>query len=101
MPQLVRLYIVSIAIGFALALAFTTLLLVLDVAGLRHLISATRGGWIAVLMLIVFHTILFSGTQFGIGVMLMANQGGPGGGLRQCIHLQRAKASAAARPDPR
>lgn len=53
MPQLVRLYIVSIAIGFALALLFTALLLALDVATLRHLVTATRGGWIAVLMLVV------------------------------------------------
>ncbi|SIQ45677.1 hypothetical protein SAMN05421641_10835 [Paracoccus thiocyanatus] len=99
MPQLVRLYIVSIAIGFLLALVFTALLLALDVASLRHLVTATRGGWIAVLMLVVFHTILFSGVQFGIRVMLMARGGGPRGGLRQRIrpHSRPALAPAASR----
>ncbi|WP_199260487.1 hypothetical protein [Paracoccus binzhouensis] len=95
MPQLVRLYLVSIAIGFALALAFTGLLLALDVAGLRHLTAATRGGWIAVLMLVVFHTILFSGVQFGIRVMLMAQGEGPRGGLRQCLRRRPAPLPAA------
>lgn len=83
MPQLVRLYIVSIAIGFALALFFTGALIALDVAGLRHLVGTTHGGWIAVIMLIVFHTILFSGVQFGIRIMLMADDEHPTGGLRQ------------------
>lgn len=88
MPRLVRLYILSIAIGFVLALAFTGLLLALDVAGLRHLVGATSGGWIAVLMLVVFHTILFSGVQFGIRIMLMADDDRPGGGIRQALRAR-------------
>ena len=96
MPQLVRLYIVSIAIGFALALAFTALLLALDVGTLRHLVTATRGGWIAVLMLVVFATVLFSGVQFGIRIMLMARKDGRGGGLRQRIRPNPAPAMAPA-----
>ena len=87
MPKLVRLYILSIAVGFGLALAFTGLLLALDVAGLRHLVFATGGGWIAVIMLIVFHTILFSGVQFGIRIMLMAEDDGRGGGIRRPLRL--------------
>lgn len=94
MPQLVRLYLVSIAVGLALALVFTALLLALDVAMLRHLVTATRGGWIAVLMLVFFHTILFSGVQFGIRVMLMARRDGPRGGLRQKIRRPQAPALA-------
>lgn len=91
MPKLVRLYILSIAVGFALALAFTGLLLALDVAGLRHLVFATGGGWIAVVMLVVFHTILFAGVQFGIRIMLMAEDDGPGGGIRRPLRaLSRA-----------
>lgn len=101
MPQLVRLYIVSIAIGFALALAFTALLLAMDVAGLRHLVGATRGGWIAVLMLVVFHTVLFSGVQFGIRIMLMASDGGAGGGLRQRIRRKAASVPALVPARPR
>ena len=59
MPKLVRLYIISIAIGFALAVAFVGVLVALDVAGLRHLMSSTRGGWIAVLMMVFFMACCF------------------------------------------
>lgn len=83
MPKLVRLYILSIAIGFALAAVFVGLLTALDVAGLQHLMGTTRGGWIAVLMLVFFHGILFSGVQFAIRIMLMAEDDDPKGGLRQ------------------
>ena len=84
MPKLVRLYILSNAIGFALAAVFVGLLTALDVAGLQHLMGTTRGGWIAVLMLVFFHGILFSGVQFAIRIMLMAEDDtGPKGGLRQ------------------
>ena len=53
-------------------------------AGLRHLVWATRGGFIAVAMLLAFHILLFSGVQFGIAVMRMA-QGRDSGprGLRR------------------
>ena len=99
MPKLVRLYIISIAIGFALAVAFVGVLVALDVAGLRHLMSSTRGGWIAVLMMVFFHGVLFSGVQFAIRIMLMAEDDGPKGGLRQRIRhvLAPAHASSPAR----
>ena len=76
--------------------AIAALLLALDVGTLRHLVTATRGGWIAVLMLVVFHTILFSGVQFGIRIMLMARKDGRGGGLRQRIRPNPAPAMAPA-----
>ncbi len=44
MPKLVRLYVVNVLIGFALALAFVTALVWLDVANLRHLILETDKG---------------------------------------------------------
>jgi hypothetical protein len=96
MPQLVRLYIISIAIGFALALAFTGMLIALDVAGLRHLVSSTGGGWIAVAMLVLFHGVLFSGVQFAIRIMLMAEDGPPRSGLRQRIRRLSAPLHAPA-----
>lgn len=86
MPRLLRLYITSVAVGFALAICFTLLLIALDVAHLRHLITHSSGGAIAVAMLVVFHTILFSGVQFGYAVMRLAAKGaGPTGGKRQMI----------------
>jgi hypothetical protein len=84
MPALVRLYIRQVAIGFALAAVFTALLLWFDVAGLRHLVTHTAEGPLAVLLLVVFNGIVFSGVQFGIAVMRMAEPP-PAGGSRRRI----------------
>ena len=81
MPKLVRLYIESVAIGFALAVAFVVALLALDVAGLRDLMLGSEIGWIAAAMMIVFNGIIFAGAQFAFAVMRMAEDGdGPRGG---------------------
>ena len=75
MPQLIRLYITQVALGFGIAAVFVALLLVLDVAGLRHLILGTAGGWLGGLMLWVANGIVFAGVQFGIAVMRLAEEG--------------------------
>ncbi len=86
MPKLVRLYIVNIAIGFAVSALFLGVLLGLDVAGLRHLILGSDMGWIAGLMIFVFSGSIFAGVQFGIAVMAMAERNDPPrGGLRQHV----------------
>lgn len=90
MPELVRLYIVNIIIGLVLAVIFTALLIVLNVANLGHLVRDVTGGWIAVVMLVVFNTILFAGVQFAIAVMRLAEKDdGPHGGRRQRIDTAR------------
>jgi len=98
MPRLVRLYIHHVAIGFALAALFTALLLWLNVANLWHLVTHARGGAMAVLMLVVFNGIVFSGVQFGIAVMRLAEdppQDRPGpslpAGLRPRLATVRAR----------
>ncbi len=81
MPQLVRLYIQSVVLGFAISAAFTGGLLWLDVAGLGHLVGASNIGWIAVAMLVVFNGIVFSAVQFAFRIMGMAERDeGPKGG---------------------
>lgn len=84
MPKLVRLYIVNVAIGFALAVVFVALLLALDVGGLRHLVLETRMGWLAGVMLVLSNGIIFAGAQFAIAVMRMAapEDGKRGGGTK-------------------
>ena len=82
MPDLIRLYVRHVLIGFGLGTAFTTLLLGLNVANLWTLVRATDGGPIAVLMLIVFNSIVFSGVQFAFAVMSMSTDEGPTAGLR-------------------
>jgi hypothetical protein len=83
MPKLVRLYIVSIVTGIGLAVAFTLMLLWGNVGNLRHLVLAVPGGWIAGAMLVAANAVVFSGVQFAIAVMSLAEGDGrgPGRGL--------------------
>ncbi|MCF1708381.1 hypothetical protein L0V05_06070 [Tabrizicola sp. J26] len=81
MPKLIRLYIVNVAIGFALALGFVAALVWFNVANIGHLVLETEMGWLAFLMLVVSNGIVFAGAQFAIAVMQMAETGdGPRGG---------------------
>ncbi|MCR8725306.1 hypothetical protein [Frigidibacter sp. ROC022] len=86
MPELVRLYIRHSLIGFALAALFVALLVGFDIAGLRHLVLETDGGWLAGLVMVMLNGIVFAGVQFSIAIMSMAeDRQPPGGGLRQAI----------------
>ncbi len=85
MPKLIRLYIQQVIIGFGLSAIFVVMLLWGNVAGLWELISGTSGGAIAVIMLWVFNGIVFAGVQFGIAIMRMQNENGPGGGKRDAL----------------
>lgn len=83
MPRLVRLYIRQTLIGFVIAAGFVVLLLAANVGNLWHLVTHTPAGPLAVGLLWLFNGIVFSGVQFGITVMRMAEAGdGPGGGHR-------------------
>lgn len=84
MPRLIRLYVASIAIGFALSLVFLGAVLAMDVGGLRGLILGSSSGLVAAVMLVVFNGIIFSGAQFAIAVSRLAEDDDtPRGGLRQ------------------
>ena len=87
MPKLVRMYIVNVLIGFAIAGAFVGMLLFFNIANLWHLISHSEKGWLAVLILWFANGIVFAGVQFAIAVMKMKDDDddGPGGGLRERI----------------
>ena len=85
MPDLVRLYIRHVLIGWVLSALFTALLLGLNVGNLWHLVRSSDMGLIAVTMLVVFNAIVFSGVQFAIAVMGMAESDGPKGGRRRPV----------------
>jgi len=86
MPKLIRLYIVNVAIGFALAAVFVALLVWMDVGHLRHLILGSLQGWVAALMLVMMNGVVFAGAQFAIAVMRMADpEDGPRGGRKTPI----------------
>lgn len=74
MPELVRLYIRNVFVGLGLSVVFVGLLLWLNVANLWHLISTSDIGYIALALLIVFNTIVFSAVQFSIAIMRMAEK---------------------------
>lgn len=91
MPKLIRMYIVNVAIGFAIAAVFVGMLLWFNIANLWHLVSHSDKGILAVVLLWVSHGIIFAGVQFGIAVMRLKDDDdddGPGGGLGQHV-MQR------------
>jgi hypothetical protein len=107
MPELVRLYIRSIALGFAISAVFTAGLVWWDVAGIGHLILGSDIGLVAAVMLVVFNGILFSSVQFAFKIMAMAeDDAGPKGGhtARALVPVAvplPAKASSRHGQDPR
>ncbi len=91
MPKLIRLYIVNVALGFVIALAFVSAIVFFDVANLRHLVMNTELGWLAFVMMVVFNGIVFAGVQFAYAVMSLAeNNDTPKGGKKQGITAQLA-----------
>jgi hypothetical protein len=90
MPPLVRLYLRSVAIGFALAAAFVALLLWADPMGFGGLVLRARPAALPVALLVLFNGIVFSGVQFGIAVMALQDRPAerkapPGGGLAPAV----------------
>ena len=83
MPDLIKLYIRSCAIGFILAAVFVVLLLGFDIMKLRHLVMHSESGVLAVVLLWFMNGIVFAGVQFGYAVMRIGrddDDDGPGGG---------------------
>lgn len=98
MPKLIRVYITSIAIGFALSAAFLAVLVWFDVAGIGHLILGSEMGLVAAAMMIVFNGIVFSGVQFAFVIMQLAERDdGPRGGKLARLVPVKVKAEATAR----
>lgn len=100
MPKLVRLYITQVAWGFAISAIFVGVLLALNVANLRHLITGSEIGLIALLMIWFMNGIVFAGVQFAYAIMSMAEKPkGPRGGtpvahaLKPALIKQEAHAS--------
>lgn len=91
MPELIRLYIINVIIGFAIAGLFVAGLLWFNVANLWHLVSTSDKGILAVVLLWVSNGVVFAGVQFGIAVMNQKDDDddGPGGGLGQHANMRR------------
>lgn len=72
MPKLIRLYIDSVLVGLALAIGFMALLVLLNVAQLRHLILGVEDGYLAAALVVIFFGGLFSSVQFAVRVVMLA-----------------------------
>lgn len=100
MPKLVRLYINSILVGFALSVLFLGALIGLDIGGLQGLILGSSSGLVAAAMLVVFNGIIFSGAQFAYVIMRMADRDeGPRGG--RAVRVEPVPVRVEARADAR
>lgn len=73
MPDLIRLYITHVAVGFAISAVVVAGLLWFNVANLGHLVATSDVGWLAALLLWLFNGIVFAGVQFAIAIMGMAD----------------------------
>ena len=90
MPELVKLYIRNVIIGFGISAAFVAALLWFDVMGLWALVSGSKDGVLAVFILWVMNGIVFASVQFGWAVMALARDedDGPRGGTPVAMDLR-------------
>ena len=70
-PRLVRLVVVNWLLGFVASAVFTVLVIVLDVAGIGHLVTHVEGGWLGAVLFFFLNGIVFAGVQVGVVVMTM------------------------------
>ena len=91
MPKLVRMYIVNVLIGYAIAAAFVAMLLYFNIANLWHLVTHSSSGILAVFVLWFANGIGFAGVQFAIAVMRMKGDGEGGGGTRARIRVDMTR----------
>lgn len=100
MPELIKLYIRQVVVGFGLSALFVGMLLWMNVANLGTLIGASDIGFIAVALLWVFNGIVFAGVQFSIVIMRMADDGPRGGKRQPKVTGERAKVQVAEQKAP-
>lgn len=103
MPDLIKMYIKNVLIGFAIAAGFVAMLLWFNVMNLWQLVSHSDAGILAVVVLWFAHGIVFAGVQFAWAVMAMAerNDQGPRRGLPVTQEMQPVRAEATVRRQDR
>jgi hypothetical protein len=73
-PLLLKFMFRHALAGFAMAIVFVALILVLDLGGLATLVSTSEIGVLAVALLTFFTGLTFASLQMGIAVMSMKPQ---------------------------
>lgn len=74
MPELVKLYIRNVIVGFLIAAAFVAGLLWFNVMNLWYLVTHSDAGLLAVFLLWFMNGIVFAGVQFAWVIMSMAEK---------------------------
>lgn len=101
MPELVKMYIRHVAIGFGIAAVFVGLLLWFNVVNLAELVATSDGGYLAVFLLWFFNGLVFAGVQFGIAVMNLAEKPEkPSGGSKPRLPMADVFAPIPVKIDP-
>ena len=75
MPRLVTFLIGHAALGFAIALAAVTLMMITNVANLRTLIIESEVGLLALCLLTFFLGLTLASAQMGIAVIMLKDDG--------------------------
>ena len=74
MPELVKLYIRNVIIGFGIAAVFVGMLFWFNIMNLWTLVSGSDVALLAILILWFMNGIVFAGVQFGWAVMSLAEK---------------------------
>ncbi|QBF32453.1 hypothetical protein [Thalassococcus sp. S3] len=74
MPDLIKLYIRQVAIGFGIAAVFVAGLLYFNVMNLWYLVTHNDAGLMAVFLLWFMNGIVFAGVQFGYAIMQLGRE---------------------------
>jgi hypothetical protein len=71
MPQLLRFLLRHLAFGVSVGVAFASLVVLTNTAGLNDLLSADEHPYVAIFMLNVMCALTFGSLAMGIGVMTL------------------------------
>ena len=70
-PPLLRFLGLHLILGAAVGIAIASLIILINLAGLKDLLVETREPFIALLLLYSFNVITFSSVSMGIGIMTL------------------------------
>jgi hypothetical protein len=101
MPDHIRFLLKHAALGATAGVVFVGLLLAFDIAGLRHLVLNTSGGFIALAVMTVFFVITFGSVQMGRAIMSLGQDETPPSGGRRAPEGQLIPIPVERAPDPR
>lgn len=75
LPYLLRFLGAHMAVGLAVGVAFASLVVLADVAGLKRLLATTSEPAVALFLFYVFNALTFAGLVMGVAVMALPMEG--------------------------